>query len=487
MSRDLTPYLQLMAKEGASDLFFSAGAAVGIKIHGVTRAVEPKHRLSEQEVYQLAYSVMNDHQAKEFERTMELNLAIALKEYGRFRINVYRQRGAISMVVRYITNRIPSIDELNLPPLLNDLIMEPRGLILVVGTTGSGKSTTLASMIDHRNNTQTGHILTIEDPIEYLHEHKKSIVDQRELGLDTISYANALKNAMREAPDVILIGEIRDRETMEQAIAYAETGHLCLSTLHANNARHTIERVINFFPETAHHQVRIDLSQHLHAVISQRLIKGLDGKRVPAVEIMLNTPYISDLIQKGEIDTLRDAMEQGTERGMQTFDQSLFELYKAGRISREEALANADSRNDLGLRIRLDSGADAGEGTDDLSFDRERSTPLPRPAALPVLAARRFRRVPAGSGGFRRLVAALRSRPTHVEGRCAEASGGFAKQAAIGVSGRVVGSGGLAEQATIAASGALAVPAAWRWLRRFRRLVAALRSRPTTGRALREA
>jgi len=242
---------------------------------------------------------------------------------------------------------------LNLPAKLRELIMLPRGLLLVVGSTGSGKSTTLASMIDHRNSHRSGHILTIEDPIEFLHPHKRAIVDQREVGLDTKSYEVALKNAMREAPDVILIGEIRDRDTMQHAVAYAETGHLCLSTLHANNANQTLDRIINFFPETAHRQLFVDLSLHLQGIISQRLIPSLDGKRVPAVELLLRTPYIADLILKGEVHGIKDAMKEGSQHGMQTFDQSLFRLFEEGKISEEEALQNADSRNDLGLNIRL--------------------------------------------------------------------------------------------------------------------------------------
>ena len=257
------------------------------------------------------------------------------------------------MVVRYLRSRIPSIEELNLPSILKELVMQPRGLILVVGSTGSGKSTTLASMIDYRNQNLNGHILTIEDPIEYMHTHRKSIVDQREIGIDTLSYANALKNAMREAPDIILIGEIRDRETMQSAIAYADTGHLCLSTLHSNNANQTMDRIINFFPETAHQQLHTDLAQNLKAIISQRLVIGIDNKRLPAMEIMISSPYVAELIQKGEVDHIRDAMQQSEGEGMQTFDESLFDLYQRGLISEEEALRNAESRNNLGLKIRL--------------------------------------------------------------------------------------------------------------------------------------
>jgi twitching motility protein PilU len=269
-------------------------------------------------------------------------------------VNVFRQRGDIAMVIRYIKSKIPSIESLGLPEILKDLIMEQQGLILVVGSTGSGKSTTLASMINYRNENKTGHILTIEDPIEFIHEHKKSVVDQREVGLDTLSLSEALMNALREAPDVIVVGEIRDRETMRHALHYAETGHLCLSTLHANNANQTMERIINFFPDTAHHGLLLDLGQHLRAIISQRLINGIDGKRAPAVEIMLKTPFIAELIEENRVSEIKDAMEQGTLAGMQTFDQSLYKLYKDGKITMDEALRNADSRNNLRLRLRLE-------------------------------------------------------------------------------------------------------------------------------------
>jgi twitching motility protein PilU len=366
---EIETYLHTMVKHNASDLFFSAGAPAGIKIEGETRRLG-KENLSSQEVRKLAYSLLNDKQIASFEAEMELNLAIALESLGRFRVNMFRQRGSVAMVIRYIKSEIPSIDSLNLPPILKDLIMEPRGLILVVGATGSGKSTTLASMIDHRNEGKTGHILTIEEPIEFLHRHKKSIVDQRELGLDTLSYGNALKNAMREAPDVILIGEIRDRETMKHAISYAETGHLCLSTLHANNANQTLDRIINFFPESAHHQLFIDLSEHLRAIVSQRLVPSSDGKRVPAVEVLIRTPYVADLILKNDIDSIKEAMKAGGQAGMQTFDQALLKLYKEGRITEEEALEHADSRNDLGLAIRTSRNRSADDAPEGLSIDQ---------------------------------------------------------------------------------------------------------------------
>lgn len=333
-------------------------------------------RMEPGKVRELAYSIMTDEQKSEFERTLECNLAISVGGLGRFRVNVFRQRGDVAMVLRYIKGSIPSIEELSLPETLKDLIQEKRGLILVVGSTGSGKSTTLASMIDHRNETTQGHILTIEDPIEFLHTHKKSVVDQREVGLDTLTFENALHNALREAPDVILIGEIRDSKTMQHATAYAETGHLCLATLHANNANQAIDRIINFFPDSAHKQLYNDLSLNLKAVVSQRLIPTVDGKRVPAVEILLATSFISELIQKGDIHSIKEAMEQGKGQGMQTFDGALYELYKAGKITVEEALRNADSRNNLSLKIRLgdheESPAKSSGGINEIQFDDDK-------------------------------------------------------------------------------------------------------------------
>jgi twitching motility protein PilU len=357
---EIAPYLKLMVQKNGSDLFFSTGAPPNLKAEGRTMPIGDTP-MAPGMVRTLAYSIMNDEQVSEFERTMEGNLAISVSGLGRFRVNVFRQRGDVAMVIRYIKGSIPSIEELNLPQTLKELIMEARGLLLVVGSTGSGKSTTLASMLDHRNQTSTGHILTIEDPVEFLHTHKKSVVDQREVGLDTVSYEIALKNAMREAPDVILIGEIRDRQTMQHAIAYAETGHLCLSTLHANNANQALDRIVNFFPDSAHHQLYMDLSLNLKAVVSQRLVKSKDGRRVPAVEIMLLSTFVAELIQKGDIHSVKEAMEQGNERGMQTFDQALYTLYKEGTITLEEALRNADSRNNLSLRIRLDESGGVKE------------------------------------------------------------------------------------------------------------------------------
>jgi twitching motility protein PilU len=336
---ELAPYLKLMVDK--------KGKAMRVG----------EETLKPGDVKQMAYSIMNDDQQKEFEETLEMNCAISAQGLGRFRVNVFRQRGEVSMVVRYIKSEIPSVEELKLPPILNDLIMIRRGLILMVGATCSGKSTTLAAMIDYRNSNSAGHILTIEDPIEFIHKHKKSVINQREVGIDTMSYENALKNALREAPNVILIGEIRDRDTMKHAVAYAETGHLCLSTLHANNANQAVDRIINFFPESAHQQLFVDLSLNLRAIVSQRLVIGMDKQRIPAVEVMLNSPYISSLIEKGDIHELKDVMEQSKDQGMQTFDGALYELYMNNKISLDEALKNADSRNNLMVKIRLAEGA----------------------------------------------------------------------------------------------------------------------------------
>ncbi len=370
---DITPFLKLMAEKEASDLFFSVGAPPNIKIKGATLPLSEKV-LQPGEVKKLAYTIISDTQQAEFEGIMELNFAINLEGVGRYRVNLYRQRGEVSMVIRYIKSKIPKLEELNLPPVLKKLVMAPRGLILVVGATGSGKSTTLASMIDYRNEQKAGHILTIEDPVEFVYEHKKAVVDQREVGLDTLSYTNALKNAMREAPDVILIGEIRDKETMQHAIAYAETGHLCLSTLHANNANQAIDRIINFFPDSAQHQLLIDLSLNLKSVISQRLLPSTDNKLVPAIEILIQSAYISSLIEKREIEEIKQAIEKSREEGMQTFDQSLYDLYKQGKVTREIALQHADSSNNLSIKINLEEGTEKtaeGDALNLQSMDRE--------------------------------------------------------------------------------------------------------------------
>lgn len=352
---ELPAYLKVMADKGASDLYLSTGAPVMLKIEGRTGPITQK-TLAAGSVKDLAYSVMNDRQRSEFEKNLELDMAVGVNQLGRFRVNVFWQRGEVAMVIRHLKTEIPTLEMLGLPPVLEQLIMEPRGLVLVVGATGSGKSTTLASMIDYRNSHKTGHILTIEDPIEYTHQHKRSIVNQREVGVDTHSYTEALRRAMREAPDVIMIGEIRDLETMKQALTYAETGHLCIATLHAGNVDQTMRRIVNFFPESAHRELFMDLSMHLKAVVSQRLLKDKSGKRVAAVEVMLASPYIKDLVNKGEIDGIGDIMEKSPDQGMKTFDQAILELYHQDRISREEALANADSRHNIEVRLRLENG-----------------------------------------------------------------------------------------------------------------------------------
>jgi twitching motility protein PilU len=352
---DLGHYLSLMVAHGASDLFLSSGSSAALKVQGVVRRLsEPP--LDPSRTQRLAYSVMRESQIRSFEATLECDLAIALPGLGRFRVNVYRQRGDVAVVVRHINAKIPSLDGLKLPPVLKKLAQLKRGLVLVVGAAGSGKSTTLAAMLDHRNRNLSGHILTVEDPMEFEHSHGLSIVDQREVGLDTQSFDEALRHAMREAPDVIMIGEIRDRDTMQHAMAYAETGHLCVSTLHANNANQAIQRILNFFPETAHKQILMDLSLNLKGVVGQRLIRGVADKLVPAVEVMLLSPYIADLIQKGQTGDIKETMSKSTELGMATFDQSLYELYERGELTAEQAVDNADSRTDLSLRIRLHHG-----------------------------------------------------------------------------------------------------------------------------------
>ncbi|KGO98013.1 PilT/PilU family type 4a pilus ATPase [Novilysobacter defluvii] len=355
---DIGYFLKLMVEKNASDMFLTTGAPVYIKIEGRLHPLG-NTGLPPGMVKKIAYSLMDEGQVPIFERELELNTAYALPDTGRFRINVFKQRGEVAMVIRAIRSVIPSIEELQLPQVLKDIIMAPRGLVLIVGSTGSGKSTTLASMIDHRNANVAGHILTIEDPIEYLHRHRRSIVNQREVGLDTHAFHNALKNAMREAPDVILIGEILDQTTMEAAISFAETGHLCLATLHSNNADQTIERILNFFPEAAHRNVLMNLALNLRAVVSQRLVVGTDGRRVPATEVLINTPHIRDLMRRGQVHEIKHAMEESLEEGMESFDQCLFRLAKEGKIDQDEALRAADSRDGLALKFRLSEGAGA--------------------------------------------------------------------------------------------------------------------------------
>jgi twitching motility protein PilU len=346
----ITPFLQLAADKQASDLFFSAGAPINIKLNGVVMPINIE-KLDSKTIERIAYEIMTPEQITAFESSMEMNFSFRVLDAGNYRVNIFRQRGSISMVIRYIRFSILNVEELNLPPILNQLIMERRGLILVAGATGSGKSTTMAAMIEHRNHTAFGHILTIEDPIEYLFQHNKSIVNQREIGTDTLSYGNALENAMRETPDVLMIGEIRDRETFKHALVFAQSGHLCLSTLHANNSYHTLNRIVNLFPQDTRRAVLADMAISLRAVISQRLVPNVHGTLVPAVEVLLNTTLISELIKNDELDQIRDAIDQSVSFGSQTFEQALYKLYKKGEITKEEALRNADSASNLSSLI----------------------------------------------------------------------------------------------------------------------------------------
>ena len=346
----LTPLFKLMAEKQASDLFISAGAPVSIKILGIIMPVN-QQIIDPETSRKIAYEIMSDKQIKEFEETMEMNFAQVVPDIGRFRVNVFRQRGNVAMVIRFLKSGTVGIDKLKLPPILKELIMEKRGFVVVVGSTGSGKSTTLAAMIEHRNALKPGHILTIEDPMEFVFRNDKCVINQREVGTDTRTYENALVNAMREAPDLMMIGEIRDRETLQHALLYAQTGHLCISTLHANNSYHALNRIINFFPYDARTSLLSDLSISLRAIISQRLVKANDGSLVAAVEVMLNTKHIAELIKKGEIDQIREAMEQSLSPGSKTFEQALFELYMAGTVAKDEALKNSDSSTNLSWLI----------------------------------------------------------------------------------------------------------------------------------------
>ena len=345
--------LKLLISRNGSDLFITADFPPAIKVDGKISKVSSQ-ALTFQHTLALTRSIMNDRQMSEFEATKECNFAISPPGIGRFRVNTFVQMGKVGMVLRVIPDRPPTIDELGLPSILKEISMTKRGLVIVVGATGSGKSTSMAAMLDWRNENSYGHIITVEDPVEFVHQHKNCIVTQREIGLDTENWEIALKNMLRQAPDVILMGEIRDRETMEHAVAFAETGHLCLATLHANSTNQAIDRIINFFPEERRHQLLMDLSLNLRGMVSQRLLPKKDGKgRVAAIEIMLNSPLISDLIFKGEVHEIKEIMKKSRELGMQTFDQALFDLYENGRITYEDALRNADSINDLRLQIKL--------------------------------------------------------------------------------------------------------------------------------------
>ncbi len=353
--------LGMMVERKASDLFITASFPPALKVDGQITPVA-KQVLSGLHTLTLARSIMNDKQAAEFERTNECNFAINPPGHGRFRVSAFMQQAQVGMVIRTINTTIPRFEELMLPAILRDVVMTKRGLVIFVGATGSGKTTSMAAMLDHRNRNSRGHIVTIEDPIEFVHEHRNCIITQREIGTDTESWGVALKNTLRQAPDVITIGEIRDRESMDHAIAFAETGHLCIATLHANNTNQALDRIINFFPEERRQQLLMDLSLNLRSFVSQRLIPKRDGRgRVPAVEILLNSPLISDLIFKGEVSEIKEIMKKSRELGMQTFDQSLFDLHEGGHISYEDALRNADSVNDLRLRIKLEGHESQGK------------------------------------------------------------------------------------------------------------------------------
>jgi twitching motility protein PilU len=371
-SKFVNDLLRLMVSRNGSDLFLTADFPPAIKVDGKVTKVSPQP-LTGQHTLALTRAVMNDKQAAEFERTKECNFAVSPQGIGRFRANAFVQQGNVGLVMRTIPQIVPTIDSMNLPHVLKDISLSKRGLVILVGATGSGKSTSLAAMVDHRNENSFGHIITIEDPVEFVHAHKNCIITQREVGIDTDGWAQALKNTLRQAPDVILMGEIRDRETMEHAVAFAETGHLCMATLHANSANQALDRIINFFPEERRVQLLMDLSLNLKALVSQRLMPRQEGRgRVAAVEIMLNTPLISDLIFKGEVAEIKEIMKRSRELGMQTFDQALFDLYESQSITFEDALRNADSVNDLRLQIKLHSqrarSSDLAAGTEHLTI-----------------------------------------------------------------------------------------------------------------------
>ncbi len=365
----ITEWLKILSSENGSDLYLSTGAPPCAKFQGQLKPIDSEI-MKPGEIKQIAYEIMDPTQQAEFEQELEMNLATSIPGYGRFRVNIFVQRNEVGIVARNIVADIPNWQDLRLPPILPEVVMRKRGLVLFVGATGSGKSTSLAALIDYRNSNSSGHIVTIEDPVEYVHSHKKSIINQREVGVDTRSWHNALKNTLRQAPDVILIGEIRDRETMEHAIAFAETGHLCISTLHANNANQALDRIINFFPEERRAQLLMDLSLNIQAFVSQRLIPTTDGKRCAAIEVLLGTPMIADLILRGEIDGIKEVMQKSENIGMKTFDTALFELYQEGLITEEEALRNADSPNNVRLKIKFarEGGGTSSGGSLDLSL-----------------------------------------------------------------------------------------------------------------------
>ncbi|OQX13973.1 MAG: type IV pili twitching motility protein PilT [Thiothrix lacustris] len=372
--------LATMLEKKASDLYVTAEAAPSAKVANEMLPLT-NQPLNEQNARMLVRAIMNDRQLKQFEEDMECNFSISLPGKARFRVNAFTQRGCAGMVLRHIPNHIPGLKALNLPPVLRDIAMTKRGLVIMVGATGSGKSTTLASMVDYRNTHSKGHIVTIEDPIEFVHQHKGCLITQREVGVDTSSYEVAMKNTLRQAPDVILLGEIRDREAMDYAIAYAETGHLCLSTLHANSSNQAIDRIINFFPEARRSQLLMDLSLNLRAVVSQRLVRKAKGEeRLPAVEVMINTPLMADLILKGDVPGMKVLTSKSREHGMRTFDQALFDLIEARQITVHEALRHADSQNDLRLRLKLESrfaqDNDFFKGLDDLAIEPLENTTL---------------------------------------------------------------------------------------------------------------
>jgi twitching motility protein PilU len=349
----IAEYLKYMVEKDASDIYFTVGVPPSFRVEGVVSHHEGKLPLTAEDTERIAQAIMNEKQKKQFEEELEMNLAIYVPQYGRFRVNIFRQKSFVGIVVRQIKLHIATIDDWGLPVIMKDIAMTKRGLVLIVGATGSGKSTTLAALIDYRNSNQAGHIITIEDPIEFVHEHKMSLITQREIGFDTHDFFNALKNTLRQAPDVILIGEIREAEIMEDAITFAETGHLCLATLHANNANQAIERILNFFPVERHPQIYMQLSLNIRSIISQRLIPTVEGKRAAVIEILLDSPRVKDLILKGDITLLKETMAASYFEGMQTFDQHIFDLYQAGVIGYDNAIAYSDSPNDIRLKIKM--------------------------------------------------------------------------------------------------------------------------------------